>query len=287
MLRRELLSLRRPLALHHLLPLLLLLLGRLLLGGLGHVPALPLPLELCANVHYEVALRSPEEDAQVGMQAVVVLGYELLARVEDVACEVLDDEVLVAEPRLGVVRVRVRVLLVERRHELAGRHCPAEHAGLLEEGEDAVGLSRDEIDYVLVVLEGDDVGGDTLLLIQLLLPHENLLVELLLKLLVGEVDAQLRQRVVVHDFEPEYVKDADERRRVHRQGVRLVDLLNEEVKQGAVAVLDERLDALPRLARVEVHRHERAAAGPDLPHAHGAPDGREVAAEERREQLLS
>lgn len=62
--------------------------------------------------------------------------------------------------------------------------------------------------------------------------------------------------------------------------MRLVDFANQEGEEVPVAVLDERVDSLFGLLRVEVHGHEGPPAGADLANCDGVLDGQEVAAEQ-------
>ena len=59
---------------------------------------------------------------------------------------------------------------------------------------------------MLVVFESDALPLDALLLVLLLLQGEHVLVELLLKLLVGVVDAQLLKRVLRENLESKDVQ---------------------------------------------------------------------------------
>ena len=62
---------------------------------------------------------------------------------------------------------------------------------------------------VLVVLEWDTLPLDAFLFVLLLLQGEHVLVELLLKLLVGVVDAELFEGVLCKDFESKDIQDAN------------------------------------------------------------------------------
>ena len=64
---------------------------------------------------------------------------------------------------------------------------------------------------MLVVFERDALPLNALLLVLFLLESEHVLVELLLKLLVRVVDAQLLERVLREDLETKDIKQSDER----------------------------------------------------------------------------
>ncbi len=58
----------------------------------------------------------------------------------------------------------------------------------------------------LIVDEHDVLVFNTLTLVQLLFKLEGILIEVLLQLLVGEVDAQLLEAVLIKNFKPEDVQ---------------------------------------------------------------------------------
>ena len=64
---------------------------------------------------------------------------------------------------------------------------------------------------MLVVFERDALPLNALLLVLFLLESEHVLVELLLKLLVRVVDAELLERVLREDLETKDIKQSDER----------------------------------------------------------------------------
>ena len=85
---------------------------------------------------------------------------------------------------------------------------------------------------------------DPLGLVQLLLHLEDVEVEVLLQLLVGEVDQQLLEAIVLEDLEAEDVEDANLRRRRRAArvgGERRVDPPHEPVEQLGVQKLRQRV----------------------------------------------
>ena len=60
----------------------------------------------------------------------------------------------------------------------------------------STGFAGDEVDGRLVVMEGDVLPGDTLLLILLLLQLEDVFVEVILKVLIRVVDTHLLKAVL-------------------------------------------------------------------------------------------
>ena len=65
---------------------------------------------------------------------------------------------------------------------------------------------------MLVVFERDALPLDTFLLVLFLLQREHVLIELLLKLLICVVDAQLLERVLREDLKTKDIKQADKRK---------------------------------------------------------------------------
>jgi hypothetical protein len=213
------------------------------------IARLAFSLEVGASVGEEVVGAVVDEDLEVVVKRVVVLLDESIARILNVPGEVLDDESVVAEASLLVVWVLAVVGLVKGGNQLRCVGLAGEEGLLLEKGDDAGGLLLQQINYGLVVAESYDIDGDALLGVQFLLQHEYLLVELLLELFVGKVDAQLREGVILHDFKSENVKDADESLGGERGGVgvrciRYIDFFNQPGKEIAVDVLDEGVDTL-------------------------------------------
>ena len=67
----------------------------------------------------------------------------------------------------------------------------------------------DQVEAALVVLERDGLDVELLALVDLHLEHEDVLVEVVLKLLVREVDAELLEGVDLEALEPEDVQHTD------------------------------------------------------------------------------
>ena len=78
-----------------------------------------------------------------------------------------------------------------------------------KEGEDTALLGLKEVDDGLVVNVLDLPPPEALELVDLLLLLEDLLVEVLLDLLVGKVDAELLKAVLLKDLEPGNVEDTN------------------------------------------------------------------------------
>ena len=76
-------------------------------------------------------------------------------------------------------------------------------------------------------------------------------VELLLQPLVGEVDAELLERILLEDLEAEDVEHADRDAALPADGA--VDAQDEVVKERRVGRLRERLDGLHRLLDLVPH----------------------------------
>ena len=62
---------------------------------------------------------------------------------------------------------------------------------------------------MLVILKGDTLPLNAFLLVLLLLQSEHMLVELLLQLLIGIIDAELLERVLCKDLESKDIQDTD------------------------------------------------------------------------------
>jgi len=67
-----------------------------------------------------------------------------------------------------------------------------------------------EVDGVLVILEVDSLPFNSFLLILVLLQSEHVLIELLLKLLVGVVNAQLLKTIFGENFKSKDIEEANE-----------------------------------------------------------------------------
>ena len=139
-----------------------------------------------------------------------------------------------------------------------------EHARLVEQGDDAGVLLLDQVQHVLVVDELDVGPVDGLALVLLLLLFEHVLVEVLLELLVGEVDAKLLKGIRLERLESVDVEDSDECLTLSVLTDTLVDLGDEPVEQSGVERLGERVPAVcgssgvERLLNAPVPRHDGA-----------------------------
>ena len=78
---------------------------------------------------------------------------------------------------------------------------PREAAALVQDVQDAQGLALDQVQHVLVVHEGDVGPVDGLALVLRLLHLEHVLVEVLLQLLIGQVDAKLLKVILLEALE--------------------------------------------------------------------------------------
>ena len=85
----------------------------------------------------------------------------------------------------------------------------------VQEGEDAHGLLQQVDGRLQIQPEVDELPLDAFALVFLLLQDEHGVVEELLQLLVGVVDAQLFEGVDLEDLETGDVEDTDERRHRH------------------------------------------------------------------------
>ena len=213
-----------------------------------------------------------ERIGKVGVQRVVVLLAEALAKVADVAREVAHHEGL-----------RVVVLLVPRGARLHEEVVAAVRlvdglaevlvarvwllARLVEDAHDACRALLDEVDAALVVLVLDARPRDALLLVQVLLRLEDELEEELLQLLVGKVDAELLEGVDRERLEAVDVEQPDELGRLGRLAAdRDVDLVDDVVEELRVHRLGQRVARQHRLLARERH-HRRLAARRERAHA--------------------
>mmetsp|Transcript_11386 Transcript_11386/g.35133 ORF Transcript_11386/g.35133 Transcript_11386/m.35133 type:complete len:303 (+) Transcript_11386:3929-4837(+) len=149
-----------------------------------------------------------QELRQLGRQRIPTLVDESKNLIVDVACVVRDDETLAASAgecleggrgamallhlgeQVSVRGVRYHYLLVDKRHETRGLHFEKRH-------------------HLRVVSEGELRAGNALGAALLLLHLEDVYVEMLLQLLVGEVDKQLLERVANKGLEAKDVQQAD------------------------------------------------------------------------------
>ncbi len=134
-----------------------------------------------------------------------------------------------------------------------------EPALLVEQGHNAHGL-LDEVDGGLQVeAEVDKLPLDALALVLLLLQDEHGVVEELLQLLVGVVDAHLLERVELEDLEAGHVEDADEGGALALGPVqRAVDAVHQPAEHALVARLRNRLHRKLHLKETKKKRTKSA-----------------------------
>mmetsp|Transcript_1364 Transcript_1364/g.3357 ORF Transcript_1364/g.3357 Transcript_1364/m.3357 type:complete len:470 (-) Transcript_1364:1589-2998(-) len=166
-------------------------------------------------------------------------------------CPVLDEtgEVTDAKDRLGLLDLAgmeagvlgdVLILLGEPLLEHPLGPIPIatswQPAFVVKHGQDSDLALLDGVQAILVVREGDEGPLDLLRLVLGLLELEDEFVELLLQGLVGEVDAQLLERVDGETLETENIQNSDGRSHVAIIGPAdtLVDLFHDPQKQGSV-----------------------------------------------------
>ena len=110
-----------------------------------------------------------------------------------------------------------------------------EHSLLVEDREDTHGLLLDQVDGVLQIeTVVDEAPFDLLVLVLLLFEGEHVVVEELLQLLVGVVDAQLLERVVLEDLETGNVEHTNEVCLLLRVGQCEIDLVYNPVEQPGI-----------------------------------------------------
>jgi len=98
----------------------------------------------------------------------------------------------------------------------------------------------DQVQHGLVVDEGDMLIVDLLGLVEPLLKLEGILVEVLLQLLVGEVDAKLLEAVLLEYLEPEDVQHSYHRGLDTRYGLhRGIDPFHQPIEQPAIKGLHQ------------------------------------------------
>mmetsp|Transcript_5877 Transcript_5877/g.11784 ORF Transcript_5877/g.11784 Transcript_5877/m.11784 type:complete len:292 (-) Transcript_5877:1190-2065(-) len=237
------------------------------LGHLGHLGGTPpprpgrgrlrevLPRGFCGvNDLQEIARAPPHELQQLIIQAVVVLLNEASYVVSDISCKVFDDELVPTEPRLTIISVfSLSMLLMEHVQKSPVVRLSTHHAMLLKQNEQTLRLLAYQIDNRLIVLEGDSIYLQALLRVAFFLEDEHLLVELSLQHLVRKVDAKLLKGIELHDLKTKDVEDAYEGRGtyVRRNLVGIVNLLDQVLEQATVCVLDESVDVVYGLLRVE------------------------------------
>ncbi|GIX62627.1 DHHA2 domain-containing protein, putative [Babesia caballi] len=165
------------------------------------------------------------------------------------AGEVVHDEAALVELDLGeasVVGVALDDLVAERLVLAAGQV-----ALLVDHHEQPVGAALEELDAVGVVGEVEGVPGDALGGVELLLAAEDEVVEEVLQRLVGEVDAELLEGVVLEALEAEDVQDAGGQRGVGHVADGLVDAPHDVVEEHAVHVLGDGVADVARLLHAQ------------------------------------
>ena len=79
----------------------------------------------------------------------------------------------------------------------------------VDQRDDIHGFDGDEVEYALIVFEGDVFPIDMFVVVLLLFEFEDVMNEELLQVLVGVVDAQLLETVALEVLEAEDVQDAE------------------------------------------------------------------------------
>lgn len=134
---------------------------------------------------------------------------------------------------------------------------------LVQQSEEAHRLAEQHVEHGPVVRELDQIDRYPLRHVLLLLPREDMLVEIILYLLVGYVDAQLLERVPGEVLEAEYVEEADRERLVVGRPVetqQTIDLIDHPVEQSAVQSFRHRVPRRTSLGDRVVSR-DRLAPG--------------------------
>jgi len=104
-------------------------------------------------------------------------------------------------------------------------------------------LAFDQVDHALIVLKVYYAAVDPLGVVRKFFQDKDVMVELRLKALVGEVDAELLERVLLEDFEPENIENANETFSVARRP--LVRL--RRAKRGAFLMKQEQNERATRI----------------------------------------
>ena len=86
-----------------------------------------------------------------------------------------------------------------------------QHARFVKQRYDSVRTQLDHVEHVLIIDEFDVRPIDTFSFVLFLLHLEDVLIEMLLKLLVGEVDAELLKRIHGEALKTVDIEDSDER----------------------------------------------------------------------------
>ena len=169
---------------------------------------------------------------------VAVLLQKTRALVRDAIGKVHDDERRVARPGLLEIGVLFALFVHFIDPALVGAFGDA--ALFVQQVEHAQRL-LDQVDTRLIVVVVDEGPVELLAHVLLLFQLENVLIELLLQLLVGVVDAELFETVDLERFEAVDVQDADEAVRVLRPLQSLVDQLHHHGEEQRIDVLGQRV----------------------------------------------
>mmetsp|Transcript_66996 Transcript_66996/g.193595 ORF Transcript_66996/g.193595 Transcript_66996/m.193595 type:complete len:668 (-) Transcript_66996:420-2423(-) len=186
-------------------------------------------------------------------ELIFVFVEEAVGAVGDRPSEVLDDEP--RRLRLDLVEASVTFVLLDQLVAETRVGTLRHHALLVQDREHTRGLRLQDVDGILIVREVQRVPWDALALVELLFELEDEGVEELLQSLVGEVDADLLERVHLEALEAEDVEHTDEQLDVLEVADRRVRDLHHEVENHAVQG--------PR---------EGVAVVGSRPHVHRAPD---------------
>mmetsp|Transcript_66995 Transcript_66995/g.193585 ORF Transcript_66995/g.193585 Transcript_66995/m.193585 type:complete len:1210 (-) Transcript_66995:420-4049(-) len=225
-------------------------LGRLLRRRREHLGVLPVLLE---QVRHELVLTAAHALDDVVAELIFVFVEEAVGAVGDRPSEVLDDEP--RRLRLDLVEASVTFVLLDQLVAETRVGTLRHHALLVQDREHTRGLRLQDVDGILIVREVQRVPWDALALVELLFELEDEGVEELLQSLVGEVDADLLERVHLEALEAEDVEHTDEQLDVLEVADRRVRDLHHEVENHAVQG--------PR---------EGVAVVGSRPHVHRAPD---------------
>ena len=132
------------------------------------------------------------------------------AVVVDIAGEMPDTEadVIVGFPldEVLVLRVIGMELIAQRSIRALGKA-----ALFVDQRDDIHGLDGDQIEYALIVFEGNVFPIDVFVVVLLLFEFEDVMNEELLEILIGVIDAQLFETVALEVLEAEDVQDAEAR----------------------------------------------------------------------------
>jgi hypothetical protein len=207
--------------------------------------------ELCN----ERILRLGEGGDEIVGQRIFVLVEPLGSLVLYVTSIVGNTESSLGESRLDVLwmslGVELSVQLVDE-GKIGGLR---EEGFFIEKGQDTHRFLFDEINgWLQVKSEIDECPLDSFLLVLLLLEGKHVVVEELLELLIGEVDAELLKAVDLEDFETGDIEHTDEGAGLLSSEL-LVDLLDDPQEESVVQRLGKGLSGVSSLLRVQVGWH--------------------------------